>query len=204
MKKHCPLIFIVTLSGLTLPAIAETFSYTYVSAEYSRFSSALDGYSEDFEGNKYSIDVSIRLLRNLAAEAGYSRSSASVNMSGATADADITSTSLGVVAHTAVNDTTDFIIGMNFFNGKADVDVNGSYIGRIDADGGSAKLGIRKMMFDTLELNGYIYKRTIEDTTNIGLDVSAAYYFNKTVSLDLGYSSDDDSEVFALALTKYF
>ena len=204
MNKYSPLIFVIVLTGLTSPAVAGTFNYTSVSAEYSIYSSAIDGFSEDFEGNRKSLDLSLALRPNLALIARYSTASANMNLSGTIADVDITSTTFGLTGHLAVNDTTDFVIMMSFINGKADVDVDGTYYRRVDADGGLAAIGLKKMAFDALELNGFVYKKTIEETTNIGVSLAAAYYISKSVSLDLAYSFDADSELLALALTKYF
>ena len=204
MNKYYRLLFAATLTGLTLPAVAGTFSYSSVSAEYSKYSSAIDGFSEDFQGNGKSLDISVALRPNLAVTAGYSSTSANLYLSGTMADADITSTSIGLVGHLAINDTSDFLLEMRFFNGKADVDVDGTYFGTVDIDGGTAAIGIRKMLFDTLEVNGFIQKISVEDTSRVGIRFGAAYYVVKSVSVDFRFSLDNDSNLLAVALTKYF
>lgn len=204
MNRYSLLLFAAILTGLTLPAVAGTFSYSSVSAEYSKYSSAIDGFSEDFEGNGKSLDISIALRPNLAVTAGYISTSADLYLSGTMADADITSTSIGLVGHLAINDSADFLLAISFFNGKADVDVDSTYFGTVDIDGGTSAIGIRKMLFDTLEVNGFIQRISVEDTSRVGMRFGAAYYVVKSVSVDFRYSLDTDSNRIAVALTKYF
>ena len=56
----------------------------------------------------------------------------------------------------------------------------------------------------SLELDVYIQKMSIEDTTNIGISFIAAYYITKSVSLGLGYTLDADNDILTFGITKYF
>jgi hypothetical protein len=204
MNKYHSLIFAFMICSLTFPAKAETFSYSSASLDYSFFSSAIKGFSEDFEGEGKSLDLSFSVRPNLAVIIKHLRASAELDLSGAFAEADITSTTFGLLGHAAMSDTTDFILAVSFINGEADVDVDGTFFNRVNENGGISKLGVRTMIFDSLELNWFIHKRAIEDRTNMGINLGAAYHFKKSASIDFVYSMDRDKENFELSLTKYF
>jgi hypothetical protein len=204
MKKYCPLIFASALAALTSPVIAGSLNYTYVSAMYSKFSSDIQDYSEDLEGKEISLDFSYAVRSNLALVAGYGRGEANLALPGSVADADTTTVTYGLLGHAAIDDDTDFILGARFINGKADINIDGTFYQRVDRDGGVAFIGIRTMTLDDLELNVFIQKRSVEDRTNWGVKLAAAYYITKKVSLDLGYALDADDNVIALSITRYF
>ena len=204
MNKYTPLILVATLTGLPLPALAEAFSYSFISAQYSNFSSTIDGFAEDFTGEGETLSLSFVVKKNVAIVVGYTRARANLDLTASLVEADITSTTFGLVGHVAINDTTDFILEVSFFNGAADIEVAGVFTNSVDADGGVSIIGLRTMMFDTFELNGFVHKISIEDKTNIGINMGAAYYPVKSLSFDLSYSMDSDKDVLSLALTKYF
>ena len=204
MKSYIQLIFLFIFTGLALPAVAGALGYEFISVEYRHFSSSIDGFSEDFEGEDISLDISLAVRPHVAVIAGYSKASANQTSSGTMVDADITASTFGILGHASMSDTTDFILGARFINGEADVDVAGTYSTSVDRDGAVAFIGIRTMALDRLELDGYIQKMSIEDTTNIGINFIAAYYINKSVSLSLDYTVDADNNIFAFGITKYF
>ncbi len=204
MNKYYSLIFAATISSIAVPVAAETFSYTSASAGYSSFATVIEGFSEDFEGTGKSLDLSFSVRQNLAVVMKYSKASAVLDLPGAIADVNITSTTLGLLGHAAMTDTTDFILAVSFINGEADVDVDGAFFDRVNESGGITLLGIRSMMFDSLEINWFIHKRAIEDKTNMGINLGAAYHIAKSASIDLSYSIDRDKENVRLSLTKYF
>jgi len=204
MNKYHSLTFAIMICSLTFPAEAETFSYSSASLDYSSFSSAIEGFSEDFEGEGKSLDLSFSVRPNLAVIIKYLRASAELDLSGTLAEADITSTSFGLLGHAAMSDTSDFILAVSFINGEAVVDVDGAFFNRVNENGGISMLGVRTMMSDSLELNWFIHKRAIEDRTNMGINLGAAYHFKKSASIDFVYSMDRDKQNFELSLTKYF
>ena len=204
MKSHIQLILLFIFTGLALPAVAGGLGYKFISVEYRNFSSSIDGFSEDFEGEDISLDLSLAVRPHVAVIAGYSRASANLTSSGTMVDADITASTFGILGHASMSDTTDFILGARFINGEADVDVAGTYSTSVDRDGAVAFIGMRTMALDRLELDGYIQKMSIEDTTNIGINFIAAYYITKSVSLGLGYTLDADNDILTFGITKYF
>jgi hypothetical protein len=204
MNKNYQLILALVLTGLTSHAVAVTPGYSFISVEYYKFSSRIDGISEVPEGNGISYDFSVAVRPNIAITGGYRTGSANVTTSGTIVDADIESISLGILVHLPINETADFILATGFINGNADVDKNGAFFANVDADGGATSLGVRAMVSDKLELNGFVHKNSIEDTSRIGISLGAAYYFTESVSVDLDYFIDSDNDSFAFGLTKYF
>lgn len=204
MKKNFLLIFALSLTGLTLPVVAGSLQYTYLSAQYAKFSSNIQDYSEEIEGKQLSLDLSYAVRRNVALVAGYSRGDANITLPGSTADADISSVSYGILGHADINENTDFILGARFINGKADINVDGTFYQRVDRDGGVAFFGIRSMIHESLELNGFAQKMSIQDKTNWGAKFAAAYFFTKKTSLDLAFALNADDELLAISITRYF
>jgi len=204
MKIYCQLILAAALACFTSSVLAEALKYTYVSADYSAFSKEIDGFSEEFKGNRISFDLSVAVTPHAALIAGYSSASAEMNSSGTTADANFKSGSLGIIIHLPINDMIDFIVSVRFINGEIEADVNNSFFGSIDADGGSIAFGTRAMVTENIELNGFIHKTTIEDKSKFSVSLGSAYYVVESVSIDIGYSLSDDADSLSLGLTKYF
>ena len=204
MKKYFLLILGLVLTGATTHAVAVAPEYTFVSAGYSKFSSKIDGFSEVPEGKGISLKLSYAVRPYIALTAGYNTGSADVTTSGTTIDADIKSTTLGILVHLPVNDTADFILAVAFINGNAEVYKNGAFSSNVDADGGVTTIGVRAMISEKLELNGFIHRNTIEDASKFSLSFATAYYVTESVSVDLGYLFDGDSDSLVFAVTKYF
>lgn len=206
MNKFNQLILLLVLAGLTSQVVADTLSYTFVSATYSRFSTKIDGFSKSFKGDGLNFDLSVAVRPHIAIIAGYSMGSADTSNSGENTDVDLTAGSLGVMVHLPINKVADFIIAMSFFNGNAKVEKNGDFFAEVDADGGSTTLGFRAMASDKLEVNSFLNKISIEETSKFNISVGGAYYVVESVSVDLDFSLDGngDSKLLAFGVTKYF
>ncbi len=206
MNKVYRLLLAVILTGFATSAIADGLSYSSVSVDYTKFSVKIEGVSDTFDGNGYSVDLSYAIRPHIAIIAGYSASNGEVNSADMRADADIDTTLLGFLIHVAINDTSDFIVGAGFINGKADVSVKGSAEGTVDADGGVTIVGFRTMALESLEINGFVRKNAIEDRSFFSISFGAGYYVHNSVSLDMGYQidSEDGSDLLMLGVTKYF
>ncbi len=202
MNKYYPFILTILLLCFVVRASAETLSYTFISANYSLFTTKLDGYTEDLDGDTFGIDASIAVRPNIALVASYSAGSADFSTEGSSTSADISSTSLGLVVHLPVNEKTDFILGVSFFNG--DIDVHDNAVSDNDADGGMTQLGFRSMVSDKLELNAYVRRKSVEDKSHIGIKLGSAFYINETFSVDAGFTADSESRLVGFGVTKYF
>lgn len=196
-------IFSAVLTVITPAVQAAPLGYTFASLEYSRFASDLEGYTDNLNGHAFALDVSVAVRPNIAIIGGYSTGRADVHPSGFNAAADLRSTTFGIVAHLPAKDKrTDFVLGVSFFNGEIDVD--STLLESKDADGGATIIGIRTMMRDNLELNGYVRRRSVEDDAYIGIQAGVSYYTKESVSIDLDLSVDSNIQTIAFGITKYF
>ena len=205
-NRYFRIFLAAALSCLVSPVFSEALSYTSASIGYINYSSKIDGISDSVDGEGYTVGLSYALRPHIAITAEYSASKADANSAGTKVDADIDTTLLGFLIHAAINDTSDFIVGAGFINGKADVSENGSPNGSIDADGGMTIIGFRTMAYENIEINGFIKKLTIEESSSISISFGAGYYVKESVSLEVGYlvDSDDGSDLLMLGVTKYF
>ena len=189
------------------PVATQGLGYTFISADHVQYEVKIDGVAESLEGSGLSLDFSVALRPHVALIASFSRSRASVFVDGVQFNAKIDSTLVGLVIHAAINDTTDFIIGTGFINGKANVtNSDDDTTNSADADGGMVMIGIRALLHERLEVSGFVRKTAIEESTRISLSFSAGYYVDETVSLDLSYvgDTDDGSKLWTWGVTKYF
>ena len=203
-NKIHQLLLASSLICMTTTASSETFSYTFISASYSIFNEDIDGISEDLEGNGIDLNISINIAQNFAIIAGYGTGSADVTSSGTTVDADIDSGGIGAIFHTPVDDKVDFVAGAQLIKGNVDLKVNGSSLPSEDADGNSIFAGVRAMVANNVELNGFIDRTKIEDESSTDINFGASYYVNKLFTIDAGYSFDSDGNSLSFGATKYF
>ena len=204
MNKICALTLASSLTCLSSAALAETFSYTFISASYSIISEDIDGISEDLEGDGIDLNFALNIAPNFAITGGYGTGSADVTSGGTTVDADIDAGGIGILFHTPINQTTDFVAGIELIKGNVDLKVNGTSLPSEDADGNSIYAGIRAMVTDKVELNGFLDRTKIEDDSSTDISFGASYYIDKLFSLDAGYSFDSDGNAISFGATKYF
>ena len=189
------------------PVAAKRLGYTFISANHIRYEVKVDGVPDSLEGSGLSLDFSIAIRPHVAIIGSFSRCRASIYTEGVQFNAKIDSSLLGLVIHAAINDSTDFIIGTGFINGKANVtNSEDDTTNSADADGGMTMVGIRALLGERLEVSGFLRKTAIEETTNVGVSFSVGYYVAETVLLDLGYVADtgDGSKLWTWGVTKYF
>ena len=204
MNKYHHLALTLTLISASTITIADTFSYTFISAEYGIFNEDIDGISEDLEGDGISLDFALNIAPNFAIIGGYGTGSADVTSGGTTVDADIDAGGIGALFHTPINQTTDFVAGIQLIKGSVDLKVNGTSLPSEDADGNTIFVGIRAMVSDKVEINGFLDRTKIEDDSSTDISFGASYYIDKLFALDAGYSFDSDGNTISFGATKYF
>ncbi len=204
ISRIYPLTIASALVFLPTTAISETFSYTFISASYEIIKSEVDGIPEDLEGNGISLSGAFNIANNFSAGASYSTGSADVTSDGITVNGDFSSFSIGALFHMPADEKVDFLAGVDIFKGDVDIDVNGTFVSTEDATGNSIFAGIRAMIADNVELNGFIDRTKIEDDSSTNLSFGGSYYINKLFTIDAGYSFDSDSSSLSFGATKYF
>ena len=204
MTKYNQLTLTLALFSISTATIAETFSYTFISAEYQVFSEDIDGISEDLEGDGITLNFGLNIADNFAIIGGYGTGSADVTSGGTTVDADVDAGVIGALFHTPINQTVDFVAGFELIKGNVDLKVNGTSLPSEDADGNSIFAGIRAMIIDKVELNGFLDRSKIEDESSTNISLGASYYIDRLFTLDAGYSFDSDGNTISFGATKYF
>jgi len=204
MNNYYPLILATALSVSTYNAVAQPdpISYDFVTAKYVWFSSLMNSFPADINGHTLTLDLSFDLRPHIALIGSYTTGKAHVNSLGVTSNADVDSYSFGLVIHAPVNKTTDALLGTAFING--DVKVDGPLNGSEDINGGLSFIGFRSRISDWVELDGTISKNSITDASSISVNMSAGYFVNDRLSINLGYARDSQGDAISLGTTKYF
>ena len=204
INKYYPLTLAFALFNASSTSTADTFSYTFISGNFEIFSEEIDGIPEDLEGHGINLNFSFNVATNIAITGGYGTGSADVTSGGTTVDGDVDAFGVGFLFHTPINQTTDFLAGVDLIQGSFDLKVNGTLQPSEDADGNSIFAGIRSMATDKVELKGIIERTKIEDDSNTDMNFGASYYIEKLFSLDVGYSFDNDGNSMLFGITKHF
>lgn len=200
--QYLPLAF--ALIGTSTTIIAEPFSYTFISANYEIFSEDIDGVTEDFEGDAINLSFGLNVATNFAIIGSYGTGSADVTSGGTTIEGDVDVGGIGVLFHTPIHETTDFVAGIQLIKGTIDLTINGASVPSEDSDGNTISVGIRTMVSDKVELNGFLGRTKIEDDSSTDISVGASYYIDKLFTLDAGYSFNSDGNSLTFGATKYF
>ena len=205
MNEYHQTILAAALTGITSSAIAEPMSYTFISAEYQIFSQEIDGISEDLEGNGLVFEGGFSIAPNFAILAGYGVGTADVTSSGTTVDEDIRLGMIGALFHTPISMSTDFVVGARLLRAKIDLEVNGAFFDSETKNGNAIFIGLRGMATEKVELRGFVERTKYKDSdSNTEIDFELGYYVAPTVSLDVGYSFDDDGNTLSFGATKFF
>lgn len=206
MKNLSFYLVFAVINFFTSSVQAEGLRYTFFSADYGLFNSKVDTISESLDGDGYAINLSYAVRPHIALTAGYIISNANIETDGMDITADIDAYSFGILVHFPINKTSDFIITAAFTNGKADVSVDGGPERSVDEDGGVVSIGFRAMASDSIEINGFLQRNSIEESTSISIDLGASYYLIDSLSIDTGYRVDskDGSDLLTLGFTFYF
>lgn len=199
-------LLVAVISPAMTPVWGEGLNYDFVSADYTWSSIKIDTVDETLDGRGYFVDLSYAVRPHIALMAGYKASNAESGAAGNNIDADVEAYLLGFMIHAAINETSDFIVGAGFINGIARVREDGMPERNVDADGGTTIIGFRTLALDSLEINGFIRKNSIEDNSTISLNIGLGYHVIPSLSFDLGYliDSENGSDVLSLGVTKYF
>ena len=204
MNKHQLLLTSTLLFSSTSLVSAETFNYTNVGIFYGIHTVDVEGVSENFEGDGVGVNLSIAVLPNVALNASYASSSLDFSVPGTTAKVDIDGIGLGAYYHVPITNTADYFVGINFLQFESDLKVNGTLASSENVNGNSVFLGVRSMVANKIEINALVDRSDIEGSINTSVQLGSAYYIDKSISLDVSYSFDDDGNTLSFGVFKYF
>jgi hypothetical protein len=204
MNKCHKLLLTTAFAITSIPAQAESLSWSFISADYDITTVELDGVADDLEGSTISFEGSFSPVENFALIAGYATGSADVSGNGNTIDMDLDGYYLGGLFYTSVTESTDFFAGARYFDLSVDLSLNGTSAGSEDGNGNGLFLGVRGMVNPQLELRGMIERTDIESETNTDISFEAGYYIAPDFSVNAGYEFDSDSNSLAFGIVKHF
>lgn len=150
----------------------------------------------DFSPSGFGLSGSTLLTDDIFLFAGYADASESVFGT----DVDISTTTLGLGYRFAVNDTSDFAVGL----GYADAEACLGNFGCAD-DNGYAVLAIfATRIAENVELSFGAEYVDIGDESSTGTSITASYFFTDQFSLGLGWGTDDDVDTMSLNAKFHF
>jgi len=178
---------------MTVPAFAETPSYSFVQAGYQSVDLDVGG-GTDFDGDGWALGGSFEIGEDFFVFANYSDIGFDFSV-------DLTQLQAGVGWHTGVSDNTDFFARAAYVS----VEVDAPGFGSADESGYGVGVGIRSNVTDLIELYGeisYVDLGSGSDSTALG----AGIYFNITenFALGIGAETDDDITAYGAAARFYF
>jgi len=153
-------------------------NYTYLDLSY--VSADLDG-GPTIDG--FGVDGSFRLSNELHLVGGYER------LTGSNLTVDLYRLGLGY--HQSLAQSTDFVARGGFARTKVDA----SRFGSDSENGWFAQAGVRSMLTDALELNGFL-THTDAGGSRTSADLGGVYYVTPIIGITLGASFSDDENIY--------
>lgn len=204
MSNCLKLVLALFLTAVVSTVSAEEFRYSAVIVQYGIVSADVDGINEDLEGDGVGVSVYVPVTDNVVLAAGASTASADLTESGVKAEVDADVKRVGVLYHTPASDTTDLILTLAFMKVSGDVTINNSLYSSSDDNGNSVSVGFRSKVSEKLEFNGSFGRTSIDGSSSTGFSIGAEYLIAENVSIDLGYSNDEDSDETTFSVLMYF
>ncbi len=170
----------VLLAGIAFNAQAADFNYNYVEGAYENYD--LDGTDADVGrlSGSYEITPNLNIIGEYA--------TGDIDNTAGGSDLDFEETAIGMEYHTSIAPKTDLTTNLKYIN--QDNDISNS------SDGYGVGVGVRHWLKDNIEVDANVDYKDVEDSDDTRLKVGARYYFNKTISAGVGYStSKEDVDV---------
>ena len=142
--------------------------------------------------------ASIELNENTFLLGRLAHTPADVTFNGATLD--LYNRNLGVGFHTPLNETTDFVMSLEYL----EVEVDDFFGNTATGDGYGLRPGIRSKISEAVELNAGILHANIEGASETGFTLGAAVNVSSNLALDVNYVNLDDGDAIALGLRVEF
>jgi hypothetical protein len=176
---------------------AESPKWDSVSVSYQ----SVDLDSETFTG--FGISASKLLGDNFFVTGAYNKASDDVQVFDASVDLDLSTTTLGLGYRLPLSENTDFFGVLSY----EDMDAEASYQGsseNMGENGFGAKIGVRSMVSDKVELGASIQYVDITEDSDTVFAVSALYNFTKNFSAGIGYSKAEDMDTLSVSAYYFF
>lgn len=178
---------------LAATALGQTPSYNFVEGGYQRVD--LDGdFGADLDGDGFRIGASYETATHWHVFGSFAST-------GLDFDIDLDTLTLGGGYHADISPISSFYANLAFI----DADVGASGIGSASESGYGIKVGLRSMVSDELELEGYIgYVDLGGGADGTGIGGSALYHFGGNFAAGLTIDLEEDATAYALGVRMYF
>lgn len=176
---------VLAVAPMAVSAASPSYNYVdvgYVSADLDNGPS-LDGYG---------LEGSFAINENFHVVAGY----AEVSKSPFT----LTTGSVSLGYNYAMTSTTDLVARAGWVNGRVKV----SGFGSESDNGWGAQAGVRSMLSEQFELNGFVNYVDIFDDSDTSLEVGGVYHFTEVVGLGASVDFADDVTTWFVGLRLSF
>ncbi len=177
------------ISGETSSVVSPNWTYiqgSYASADASGF---------DLSG--FAVNGSRLIGDNFFLMGGYSLLNGDV--SGFDLDLDYADLSLGLGYRYAVNSSSDVYVAVSYEDRALEAS-GGGYRDKESVNGYGVQVGARSMVTDNIELSGSLGMVSIDSESDTVFGLGANYFFNKSFSAGVSYSSSDDIDITSLSV----
>lgn len=188
------------LAGSMVTAHADGPRYTYAELGYAHIK--LDVAGRDRSGDGAVLGGSVAVTDTVHLFGGYTYAEFDFNSGGfGNADIDYRSLTLGVGANLSINSTVDLVGRLAYVTAEA------KRIGfKVDEDGYGLSAGVRAMVTEQIELNGFV--NYVDLGSDLGDDASvslgALYSFTDQFAVGLGGEFGGDASAITAGVRFYF
>ena len=175
--------------GLSSAAVAEDFSYDYVSASYG----SIDFDDLNVDGDGFGLGLSMGIAENFHLFADYQGADLDFGV-------DVTQFGAGIGYNTPISDVIDVVAKLSYEY----VDIDAGLISDDDS-GFGVGVGIRAAVSEAVEIEvGLSYVDLSDSGDNTAFEAGFLFDVTESISIGLSGSWDDDVTIYSLGGRMYF
>ncbi len=184
-------ISVISLLILAAPAMADGPNYNYIEGSYQRVT--LDDGFIDVDGDGFGIGGSVGIGDNWQLIGGYNTTDFDFGV-------ELDQLVIGGGFHTALTPNTDFVANLAYIR------LDASALGQsFDDDGYAARIGVRSMVSENLELAGFVQYADLSDSGNdTSVSAAAWYSFTQNFAVGLNVGTAEDVLTYGIGARVYF
>ena len=204
MKRHLASCIFLGLFGLQGSAMAASFNYNVVSLAYLNQTVQMNGISNDLKASGLELEAGFEVNKQFVVRVGVGSATGDVTIAGTKVTLDVDARMLGILFHAPISPNTDVVLGASLLQGEMKAKASGFPTQTESMDGQNVLLGVRHRLNNTIELQVGADQTFIDGESDTDLNLGIEGYVMKDVSIGLHFSSNEDSKVTSLVVSKYF
>ncbi len=182
---------ITLAAGLSMPALAQDMSYSFVEASY--LDTEIDDNNFDVDGDGFGVSGSIELNETFFLQAAYSTQDFDFSI-------DYDQVSVGIGAHFPMAENLDLVGAISYVDAEVD-----TRFGDLDDDGYGLDLGVRARLAEQFEVEGGINHVDLDDSGDeTSLKLGGRYYLSQELAFGAGVQIGDDVTTWQLGVRLEF